>query len=112
LVGQTCPQLFGYSAKMNLGPTLDFFRDSLGGSQEEIRASVLSNPTLLRYSLKKRMIPRAKLIETVGLGKPIFREHVKAVAAYTAPRFEKWLDSQVLERGLPPRRRGASAAGS
>lgn len=69
-------------------------------------------PDLNRYSLKKRMIPRAKMIKSVGLGKPIFRQHVKAVAAYTGPRFEKWLDTQVLERDLPPLKRGASAVGS
>lgn len=45
---QTCPQLFGCSAKLNLGPTLSFFRKELGGTREEIRERVLSNPTLLR----------------------------------------------------------------
>lgn len=45
---QTCPQLFGCSTKSNLGPTLSFFREELGGTRGEIRELVLSNPTLLR----------------------------------------------------------------
>ncbi len=45
---QTCPQLFGCSVKSNLRPTLAFFRTELGGTREEIRELVLSNPTLLR----------------------------------------------------------------
>ncbi|CAN0510900.1 unnamed protein product, partial [Ectocarpus sp. 12 AP-2014] len=80
-------------------PTLDFFRKRLGGSREEIRELVLSNPTLLRYSLKKRMMPRAMVIEKSGLGRLVFREHVKPIAAYTDPAFEAWLDSLVLVRG-------------
>ncbi|CAM9429195.1 unnamed protein product [Ectocarpus sp. 12 AP-2014] len=111
---KTCPQLFGCSAKANLGPTLDFFRKRLGGSREEIRELVLSNPTLLRYSLKKRMMPRAMVIEKSGLGRLVFREHVKPIAAYTDPAFEAWLDSLVLVRGMPPRsqaKAGATAGG-
>lgn len=49
------------------------------------------------------MIPRAEAIESAGLGKPVF-EHLKPVACYTSVRFDAWLDSEILERGLPSRR--------
>lgn len=60
------------------------------------------------------MIPRAAVIENVGLGHPVFREHVKPIAAYTDPAFDKWLDSLILLRGMPPRKEaevGAFSAG-
>lgn len=53
------------------------------------------------------MIPRAAVIENVGLGHPVFREHVKPIAAYTDPAFDKWLDSLMLLRGMPPRKEAA-----
>lgn len=49
------------------------------------------------------MIPRAAVIENSGLGPPVFRDHVKPIAAYTDPAFDKWLDSLMLGRGMPPR---------
>lgn len=44
---QARPSLFGFSAELNLGPTLTFFREELGGSSEEVRETVLANSGLL-----------------------------------------------------------------
>lgn len=63
-----------------------------------------------RYSLKKRMIPRAAVIEEAGLGPPVFRDHVKPIAAYTDVAFDKWLDSLALTRGMPPRQTSTAKA--
>ncbi|CAN0198022.1 unnamed protein product [Ectocarpus fasciculatus] len=60
------------------------------------------------------MLPRAVVIEKSGLGRLVFREHVKPIAAYTDPAFEAWLDSLMLVRGMPPRNqaKAGAAAGS
>lgn len=44
---QTYPTLVGFSA-MSLGPKLDFFREELGASREEIREAFVSNPTVFK----------------------------------------------------------------
>lgn len=63
LTAQTCPQLFGCSAKANLGPTLKFFREDLGGSREEVRELVLSNPTLLRsVRINKKLLAILRML--------------------------------------------------
>lgn len=56
------------------------------------------------------MMPRAMVIEKSGLGRLVFREHVKPIAAYTDPAFEAWLDSLVLVRGVPPRSQAKAGA--
>eukprot|EP00752_Nemacystus_decipiens_P014924 g13285.t2 len=107
---KACPGLLKLSAESNLGPTLDFFRRKLGGSREEIREVVCLNPNLLSSSLKKRMIPRVAVMEEAGLGPPVFRHHVRAIAGYTNLAFDQWLDSLLDNQGLPPRQNSVSNA--
>lgn len=56
------------------------------------------------------MIPRAAMIKEAGLGPPVFREHVKPIAALTDVAFDKWLDSLILNRGMPPRQNSTTKA--
>ena len=53
------PQLLGsYSVDDNLRPTVQYLLDDLGIDKDQLRAKIETFPTLLAYSLQKRIIPR------------------------------------------------------
>lgn len=53
------PQLPAYSVDDNLRPTVRYLQDEVDGiDKDQLRETIESFPTLLAYSLQKRIIPR------------------------------------------------------
>ena len=52
-------------------------------------------------------MPRLAVMKEAGLGPPVFRDHVRAIVSKSNPAFDKWLDSLLAKRGLPPRQNSA-----
>ena len=62
----THPKLLGYSIEGNMEPKLCFFEEELGLSVSEVRASIVSAPARLSYSLKTRYRPRLEVCRAAG----------------------------------------------
>ncbi|CAM9189283.1 unnamed protein product [Laminaria digitata] len=90
------PQVLNLSVDNNLKKKMDYYRGELNGSPEDIRGAVLSSPTLLGYSLSKRLKPRVKVIRSVGV-QPSFADHVWLVSSYTGLRFSKWVEKCLVQ---------------
>ena len=60
------PSLLGYSVEANMEPKLCFFEEELGLSPSEVRASIISTPARLGYSLKTRYRPRFEVCRAAG----------------------------------------------
>jgi mTERF domain-containing protein len=52
------PSLLKCSLKGNLMPKLEYLRQAFNNSLDEVRDAILLQPTLLGYSLEKRIRPR------------------------------------------------------
>ena len=62
----TFPALLSLSVEDNMEPKLGFFEQELGLSASEVRASIVSAPARLGYSLKTRYRPRLEVCRAVG----------------------------------------------
>lgn len=91
----TFPSVLNLSVDNNLQVTLEFFTKELRGSSEAVRDAIVKTPTLLGYSLTKRIKPRVLVIRSVGI-EPSFTEHVWHVTSYTGLRFSRWLERCVM----------------
>ena len=63
----TFPALLTYSVEGNMEPKLGFFEEELGLSPSEVRASIVSAPASLGYSLKTRYRPRLEVCRAAGV---------------------------------------------
>mmetsp|Transcript_25519 Transcript_25519/g.53121 ORF Transcript_25519/g.53121 Transcript_25519/m.53121 type:complete len:145 (+) Transcript_25519:764-1198(+) len=64
-----CPALLSYNVKSNLEPKIAFLMKVLGGDESKALAILAHNPTLLSYSLEKRIQPRWEQCQEIGLSK-------------------------------------------
>lgn len=86
---------------------MEYYRLELNGSPEDVRGAVLGSPTLLGYSLSKRLKRRVKVMRSVGV-QPNFVDHVWLVSSYTDLRFSKWVE-KCLVRNVGADGRGDTA---
>lgn len=87
-----CPDLLNLSTERNLGPTIQFFYDEMGASEEEVSEMVAAGGRALLYSLEKRYRVRVARIRERGIT-PCFRDHWQAVANRTPVKFDDWLET-------------------
>ena len=79
----------------NLGQTpsteqLSFFREILGATTEDIRTAVVACPSLLGYSLDRRIRPRVDTMLECSLV-PRFAEHKWLLTAMADDTFNGWV---------------------
>jgi mTERF domain-containing protein len=88
------PSLLKCSLKGNLTPKLEYLHQAFNNSLDEVRDAILLQPTMLGYSLVKRIRPRMEKILKSGL------QPKKITIAITLreDRFESWLESQNMSR--------------
>lgn len=79
------PSILNCSIESNLDLTLDFYIDALGDEREAVRL-VTNNPSLLAYSLEKRLKPRLK--ETRDAGIIVDSACLRRIGQYTDDYFE------------------------
>jgi len=60
------PTLILCSVDNNLRPKIEYLRDAFGGDEAKLRRVALTLPTLLGYSLEKRIRPRMKRLVAIG----------------------------------------------
>lgn len=89
--------MLNLSVENNLKKKIDYYRGELNGSKEDLRDAVLGSPTLLGYSLSKRLSPRVNVMRSVGV-KPNFADHVWIVSSYTELRFSKWVEKYLVKK--------------
>jgi hypothetical protein len=88
------PSLLKCSLKENLSPKLEYLRQAFNDSLDDVRDAILLQPTLLGYSLEKRIIPRMEKIIKSGLPP----KKITIAITLSADRFESWLESQNMSR--------------
>lgn len=91
------PQVLNLSIEKNLKKKIDYYGGELNGSKEDVRDAVLGSPTLLGYSLSKRLNPRVKVMRSINV-KPNFAEHVWLINSYTELRFSKWVEKVLIQK--------------
>lgn len=89
------PQVLNLDVEKNLRAKIDFFTRELQGSPEIVRGTVGGTPSVLGYSLSKRIIPRVAVMRSLGV-EPTFVDHIWVVSSYTELRFAKWLEKGVI----------------
>lgn len=96
------PSLLNLNVDGNLRPKVEFLRDCLG--QEEFARTVVNFPTLLGYSLEKRIRPRVERM--ISSGVPLSK--LNYVIVKTDDVFDEWMDRRVKEAasGQPVARPG------
>ncbi len=70
-----------------------FFTADLCGEKEEIKAAVMSCPSILSRSLDKRMMPRTQLMRDKEI-MPRFGPHKWVLSTYTDAQFTRWLEGR------------------
>ena len=75
----------------NLDPTIEFFESLVG--KEETKDAILTDPTLLGYSLKNRLKPRLLEVEEAGI--PIDTGTLRRMGSLTAA---KWSASLAFQK--------------
>ena len=90
---QKQPALFGYNIPNNLEPTLDFYIDALGNKSDAI-TYVRQKPKSFSYSLEKRLRPRLKQAQAVGM--VVDAKLLYLINSYTN---EQWDKKIAKERG-------------
>jgi hypothetical protein len=91
LVIQRQPSLFGCEIYTNLEPTIKFYEDCVGS--DATRTMIAKRPSLLGYSLEKRLKPR--LAEAREAGIPIDTGTVQRMAKYTE---DKWSNGLAFQK--------------
>lgn len=84
------PSLMGCSTAKNLAPKFSFLREILGASIEDIRVAVVSCPSLLGYSLDRRIRPRVNVMLERQIY-PRFSEHKWLLTVLPDESFEEWV---------------------
>lgn len=74
---------------------MDFFFNELRGTPQDVREAVVGSPTILGYSLTKRLQPRIRVMNLLGI-KPNFTDHRWHLTSYTNLQFKKWAKRQVV----------------
>ena len=93
------PTLLLCSIENNLAPKAKYLLDQFGGDRFELRQAILTLPTLMGYSLDKRIRPRMTRISEKGV-EPI---KITVGITMTQDNFEKWLgnkSSRIRNGGL------------
>lgn len=91
------PTFFNLSVEKNLRLKVDFFCTELRGTPQDVREAVVGTPTLLGYSLTKRILPRLQVMNLLGV-KPNFTDHRWHLTSYTNLRFKRWAERQVVDQ--------------
>jgi hypothetical protein len=102
VVAQRMPQLLCCNIEKNLEPTIKFYDDCVGS--DAARTLIANNPSLLGYSLEKRLKPRHAECQEAGIH--IDKGTVQRIAMYTKDRWSismafqntKPLKEQLLDR--------------
>ena len=84
------PTLLLCSIENNLAPKAKYLLDQFGGDRFELRQAILTLPTLMGYSLDKRIRPRMTRISEKGV-EPI---KITVGITMTQDNFEKWLENK------------------
>ena len=90
---QKQPALFGYNIPNNLEPTLDFYINALGSKSDAI-SYVKQKHKSFSYSLEKRLKPRLKQTQAVGM--VVDAKLMYLINSYTN---EQWDKKIAKERG-------------
>lgn len=91
------PTLLNLSLEGNLRPKVDFFRRELGATPEALRDTLVGTPTMLGYSLNKRLIPRLRVMLLIGVDAN-FADHCWHITSYTNLRFRKWVERRLIDQ--------------
>mmetsp|Transcript_20161 Transcript_20161/g.48430 ORF Transcript_20161/g.48430 Transcript_20161/m.48430 type:complete len:337 (+) Transcript_20161:170-1180(+) len=89
---QRLPSLLGYNVETNIEPTLNFYIQALGNEKEAL-ALVIHYPSLISYSLTKRLEPRLREVQDAGID--IDTACLTRLAKYTHERWHVSLASQM-----------------
>jgi tRNA G18 (ribose-2'-O)-methylase SpoU len=96
------PGVLELSLERNLKPTVSFFADALGDSNDDdalLAGLLCDSPRLLEYNLNKRLIPRFARVKDLLNRNAIDVASLRAIATKTNSRFEEWLKH--VESGIP-----------
>jgi hypothetical protein len=96
------PNLLLLSIDRNLQPKISYLLGAFDGNTDVLRAAVVRLPTLLGYSLDKRIIPRMEAIQKAGIDEP---GCITVGIPMKEERFQQWLE------GRARREEKATAAG-
>lgn len=88
--------MLNLSVEKNLKVKMALFTRELGGSVPEIRDVVVGTPTVLGYSLTKRILPRLQVMRSMGV-EASFAEHRWHLTSYTTLQFRKFLENHVIQ---------------
>lgn len=89
------PQVLNLSMDKNLRLKIDFFTKELQGLPEDVRGAIVGSPSILGYSLAKRIKPRVEVIRLVGV-EPKFNQHIWLVSSYAELSFSKWVEKCLI----------------
>mmetsp|Transcript_23671 Transcript_23671/g.40149 ORF Transcript_23671/g.40149 Transcript_23671/m.40149 type:complete len:93 (+) Transcript_23671:3-281(+) len=83
------PQMLGLGTEKNLKPKIAFLRSRL--SEQDLKEFVLYQPSLLAYSLDKRIRPRVEAMEKLSISLAYSPPYLMCL---TDQKFEHWLSNQ------------------
>ena len=86
------PSILKCSIENNLRPKAEYLLRAFQSSTEDFREAILLQPTLLGYSLEKRIKPRMELIQQYGLPP----RKITIAITLKEENFESWLVSQTM----------------
>ena len=81
----TFPQVLGLSVDQNLEPTIDFYRTCM--TEKQLKDFFLYQPSLLAYSLEKRIKPRIEILQATGIE---FAYSPPSLMSFTDYKFQQW----------------------
>jgi mTERF domain-containing protein len=85
------PNLLLLSIDKNLQPKISYLLGAFDGNTDVLRAAVVRLPTLLGYSLDKRIIPRMEAIQKAGIDEP---GCITVGIPMKEERFQQWLEGR------------------
>lgn len=91
-----CPTVLNLSIEKNLRLKFDLYLDELHGKPQDVRSRVVGSPSILGYSMTKRIQPRMQVLRLLGI-EPNFSDHIRHLTCYSSVRFKKWLEHQLME---------------
>ena len=99
-----CPTILNLSIEKNLRLKFDLFLDELHGKPQDVRSRVVGSPSILGYSMTKRIGPRMRVLRLLDI-EPNFSDHIQHLTCYSSVRFKKWLEHRLMEK-MGAERRG------
>lgn len=90
------PTFFNLSID-NLRLKISFFSKDLKGTLEALSNTLIGTPTILGYSLTKRLRPRLQVVRSLDVD-PTFTDHCWLLTSYTDLQFRKWVERKIIEK--------------